>query len=186
MISVTRHNPGTNHRNRKWKTLSLKDMRWSEFPWHGNFRDKSQKCSGPGISDFPKLSVTALPEGPRIEKIHSRSNAWENHSPQARDSHSRLKFSFSVWKFQSRALCFCGQRGPRNEIFILDWNFHSVLKAWFFQYCLSRLNFFNPGALWVFQWKKLWIFHLGAPKILLERLWFGQSNADSCIPGVEK
>ena len=60
MISVTQHNPGTNHRNGKWKTLSLKDMRWSEFPWRGNFRDKSQKCSGPGISDFPKLSVTAL------------------------------------------------------------------------------------------------------------------------------
>ena len=42
------------------KSLSFKDMRWSEFLWRGNFRDKSQKCSGPGISDFPKLSVTAL------------------------------------------------------------------------------------------------------------------------------
>ena len=60
MISVTQHNSGTNHRNGKWKALSLKDMRWSEFPWRGNFRDKSQKCFGPGISDFPKLSVTAL------------------------------------------------------------------------------------------------------------------------------
>ena len=42
------------------ETLSLKDMRWSGFPWRGNFRDKSQKCFGPRISDFPKLSVTAL------------------------------------------------------------------------------------------------------------------------------
>ena len=32
IISVTRHNSGTNHRNRKLKTLSLKDMRSSEFP----------------------------------------------------------------------------------------------------------------------------------------------------------
>ena len=44
-----RDNSGTNHRNRKCgKLLPLKDMRWSEFPWRGNFRDKSQKCFGPG------------------------------------------------------------------------------------------------------------------------------------------
>ena len=56
----TLRNSGTNHRNRKSETLSLKDMRSSEFPWCGNFRDKSQKCFGPGISDFPRLSVKAL------------------------------------------------------------------------------------------------------------------------------
>ena len=32
IISVTRHNSGTNHRYRKLKTLFLKDMRSSEFP----------------------------------------------------------------------------------------------------------------------------------------------------------
>ena len=51
------------YKSQKWKvskTLSLKDMRWSEFPWRGNFQDESQKCFGPEISDFPKLSVTAL------------------------------------------------------------------------------------------------------------------------------
>ena len=34
----------------------------SEFPWRDNFRHKSRKCFGSGISisDFPKLSVTAL------------------------------------------------------------------------------------------------------------------------------
>ena len=96
----------------------------------------------------------ANPEGPGIEKIHSRSNAWKNHSPThkifilAWNFHSRFENFILDWKFQSQALFFCGQRGARNENFILDWKFHSVLKAWFFQYRLSRLNFFNPGALW--------------------------------------
>ena len=62
--------------------------------------------------------------------------------------HSRFEKFILAWKFQSRALFFCGQRGARNEKTILDWKFHSVLKAWFFQYGLSRLIFFNPGALW--------------------------------------
>ena len=51
---IISHNSGTNHKNcEAWKTFALKDMRWSEFPWRGNFWDKSQKCFGPGISDFP-------------------------------------------------------------------------------------------------------------------------------------
>ena len=73
--------------------------------------------------------------------------------------HSRFEIFILDWKFQSQALFFCGQRGARNEKTILDWKFHSVLKAWYFQYRLSRLNFFNPGALWVFKalqnWKRL-------------------------------
>ena len=94
-----------------------------------------------------------FPEGPGIEKIHSRSNAWKNHSPTheifilAWNFHSRFEIFILDWKFQSRALFFCAQRGARNEKTILDWKFHSVLKAWFFQYRLSRLKFFNPGAL---------------------------------------
>ena len=77
--------------------------------------------------------------------------------PHARKNHSRLNFVFSVWNFHSRLKfsirgLFCGQRGARNEKTILDWKFHSVLKAWFFQYCLSRLNFVYRLALWV------WIF----------------------------
>ena len=104
------------------------------------------------LSGFLDLT---FPEGPGIEKIHSRSNAWKNHSPTheifilAWNFQSQFEIFILDWKFQSQALCFCGQRGARNEIFILDWKFYSVLKAWFFQYCLSRLNFFDPGALWV-------------------------------------
>ena len=77
--------------------------------------------------------------------------------PHARNFHSRfescilgLKISFSIENFNPRPCFSAAQRGARNENFILDWKFHSVLKAWFFQYCLSRLNFFNPGALWEF------------------------------------
>ena len=100
------------------------------------------------------LAIQKNPEGPGIEKNHSRSNAWKNHSPThkifilAWNFHSRFENFILDWKVQSQTLFFCGQRGARNEKNILDWTFHSVLKAWFFQYRLSRLNFFSPGALW--------------------------------------
>ena len=78
MISVTQHKY---HRNGKWKTL--KNMWRSEFAWRGNFRDRSQKCFGPRISDFPKLSVTALfwsakgrrPLGPPNKWAQKRASA---------------------------------------------------------------------------------------------------------------
>ena len=134
----------------------------------------------PGIRAF-------YPEGPGIEKIHSRSNAWKNHSPTheifilAWNLHSRFEIFILDWKFQSQALFFCGQRGARNENFILDWEFHSVSKAWFFQDRLSRLNFFNPGALWVPGNRD--------PKRLLkmgavrqgENLWFWAKSSGPCL-----
>ena len=65
---------------------------------------------------------------------------------------SRFEIFILAWKCQSQALFFffCAQREAPNEKepFSIE-KFLSVLKAWFFQYCLSRLNFFNPGAIWV-------------------------------------
>ena len=82
----------------------------------------------------------------------------KNHSPcnDAEKNHSRLKCSFhsrypAPW-------FFCSQRGARYERTILDWKFHSLLKACFFQCCLSRLIFFNLGALCVVQKKFVRIF----------------------------
>ena len=83
------------------------------------------------------------------KKIHSRSNAWKNHSPTheifilAWNFHSRFEIFILDWKFQSQALFFCGQRGARNENFILDWKFHSVLKAWFFSISPLEIEFFS-------------------------------------------
>ena len=77
-----------------------------------------------------------------ISPMHERRTilAW--------NFHSRLEIFILTWKFQSRALFFCGQRGARNEEINLNWKFHSVLKAWFFfRYCASRLIFINPGDL---------------------------------------
>ena len=56
------HIPGTNHRNGKCQKplFSSKGTRWSECPWRGTFRHKSQKRFGPWISDFLKPSVMAL------------------------------------------------------------------------------------------------------------------------------
>ena len=109
------------------------------------------------LGDAPERFLGGNPEGPRIEKMHSRSNAWKNHSPTheifilAWNFHSQFEIFILDWNFQSRALFFCSQRGARNEKTILDWKFYSALKAWFFQDCLSRLSFFNPGALWEFR-----------------------------------
>ena len=60
-----------------WRTLSLKDMRWSECPWRGNFRDKSQKCFGPGLSYFPNFPWQLRSGGPKVEDRWGRpSNGW--------------------------------------------------------------------------------------------------------------
>ena len=129
--------------------------------------------SGLSTSNSDSWSLNSTrPRGPGDRtKIHSRSNTWrkkkKKHSPTheifilAWNFHSWFEIFILDWNFQSRALFFCGQRGARNETTILDWIFYSVLKAWFFQYCLSRFNFFNPGALWGwtclhnFNWAKV-------------------------------
>ena len=60
MISVTGHNPGTNHRKGKCKTLSLKDMRWLNFRDAATSGTNHRNVPAREFSDFLKLSVTAL------------------------------------------------------------------------------------------------------------------------------
>ena len=84
-------------------------------------------------------------------KFQCFSSQFALHGLRALDwnFHSRFENFILDWKFQSQTLFFCRQRGAWTEQKnILDWKFHSILKAWFFQDCLSRLDFFNPGALW--------------------------------------
>ena len=125
---------------------------WIVFPFSDNSGRDS--LSSPVRDTIPTEIFTRQPRGPGDRKIHSRSNAWKNHSPTheifilAWNFHARFEMFILDWKFQSQTLFFCGQRGARNENFILDGKFHSVLKAWIFQDCLSRLDFFNPRALW--------------------------------------
>ena len=82
------------------------------------------------VSQHGQLGAIPPPEGPGIEKIHSRSNAWKNHSP-THEIFILLKFSFSVWKFHSRLkisipgpVFLRPERGP-------EWKFHSRLKISF-------------------------------------------------------
>ena len=58
-----------------------------------------------------------------------------------------LKISFSIGISIPGPVFLRPERGQERNV-ILDWKFHSALKAWFFRYCLLRLNSFNPGALW--------------------------------------
>ena len=103
-----------------------------------------------GVVPMPTRFTHGVPEGPEIEKNHSRPNAWKT-IPHARKNHSRLKSSFSVSNFHPRlkysisGLVFLQSERGSEWKNILEWKCHSVLKAWFLQYCLSRLNFFNPG-----------------------------------------
>ena len=109
------------------------------------------------------------PEGLEIEKMYSRSNAWKTKKtfPYARNFHSRLKFSFSVWNFHSRLkflipgpVFLWPERGPewqkshsRFYNCIPHWKPDSFnIASWDL-----RLNFFNPGPLCEFlsSWRRL-------------------------------
>ena len=92
-----------------WKILSLKDMRWSE--WRVNFRDKSQKCFVPGISDFPKFFVAALslwvkgrrPLGPP----NSLFSVSEKYRREYRDyTHSYIVLEINVMNIRTLTLWF--------------------------------------------------------------------------------
>ena len=96
--------------------------------WHF-WRNFGQKRSHHVMDVFCRLYP--FPEGPRIEKIHSRSNAWRKPFPHARNVHSHLKFSFSVWNFHSRLkisipgpVFLRSERGP-------EWKNYSRLKISF-------------------------------------------------------
>ena len=58
-----------------------------------------------------------------------------------------LKLSFSIENFNPRPCFSAAREGPGMKISFSIENFIPYWKL-FFQYRLSRLNFFNPGALW--------------------------------------
>ena len=134
----------------KWG-LFVSQLRWWERTPNVMANSEGQDWIFQARDWSSRARPAIYPEGPRIEKIHSRSNAWKNHSP----THEIFSFSLEIFiprfenfildwkKIQSRALFFCGQRGARNGNFILDWNFHSVLKAWFFQILPLEIEFFQ-------------------------------------------
>ena len=70
-------------------------------------------------------SHLSCPEGPGIKQIHSRSNAWKNHSPThemfilACNFHSRFGTFILDWKVQSQALSFCSQVWFKLMIYLL-------------------------------------------------------------------
>ena len=123
-------------------TPSQKKSRFaSDFLCRGNRASwglkKSRDCLGSGKNrrrsrresrDFGALRPrTQRARGPK--KNHSRSNAWKKNPPLTHEIfilawkfHSRFEIFILDWKFQSQALSlfFCGQRGARNENFILE------------------------------------------------------------------
>ena len=123
-------------------------VRKSLFP----YRAPHKKWGFSDSKPFSGFVGNGGPEGPGIEKIHSRSNAWKKHSPTqeifilASNLHSRFENFILDWKFQSQALFFCGQRGARNENLILDWKFHSV----------GPLGVFRPETLFSWFWGFPW------------------------------
>ena len=101
------------------------------------------------------LWVIKCPEGPKIEKINSRSIAWKNHSHTNEKSFLLeisilgLKISFSIENFNPKPCFSVAREGS-------DWkkpssieNFIPRLKSWIFQSCISRLIFFNLWTLCV-------------------------------------
>ena len=92
-----------------------------------------------------------------VSLLHEDFSVKKKPCPHARNFHSRLKFSFSVWNFHSRlsivnlGLCFSSRQstGPKMTNFDPDWELHSILTPPPLQYRLPSLNIFNPGALWV-------------------------------------
>ena len=61
-----------------------------------------------------------------------------------------LKISFSLENVNPRPCFSAAGKGPGMKISFSIENFILYWKLDSFQYCLSRLNFFNPGALWEF------------------------------------
>ena len=103
------------------------------------------------------LCIVYFPRGPKIEKLILARAHEKIHTPThartiiAWKFHSRFEMFILPRKFQSQALLFCGQRGARNEKAILDWKFHSVLKAWFFSILPLEMEFFQscgPLGYW--------------------------------------
>ena len=120
--------------------------------WEGGFQK---------VPRTPPRRVRPLrraPYGDRQKFILARTH--EKPSPHARNFHSRLKFSFSVWNFHSNL-----KSSIPGPVFLRpergsEWKnysrlkFHSVLKAWFIQYGLSWLNIFQSwGPLAPQNWR---------------------------------
>ena len=155
-------------------------MRWSEFPWCGNIRDKSQKCFGPGTSDFPKLSVTALlwwakgrrPLGPpKVRRSAQCRLTCELHV----DDHS--------FPFTFLSLIYWSCRGDFN-ISTLDFtSWSSYLGFGFFCVVLIcdlpalilDVTLMNLLSAWC-----VWLGHLAAFTLYIQILHFAFSSYDVC------
>ena len=123
----------------------LRNSRTTNF-WGWKNRPPTSACRGP--PPHPAVSGRQ-PKRPGDRKKFILARTHEKTFPHARNFHSRLKFSFSVWNFHSRLkisipgpVFLRPERGP-------EWKFHSRLKI---SFCIESLIFsISPLEIAFFQ-----------------------------------
>ena len=137
----------------KWSKVTDAERNWqnrlrmTESPWESLGVQRPPPLANAPFSRF-LIFWHPNPEGPEIEKNHSRSKAWKDHSPTleifvlAWKLHSRFEIFIRAWKSQSRALFFAAREGLGMK---KPFSIENFISYW-------RLDFFNISSRdWFFS-----------------------------------